>query len=326
MRWFKVCLTLCTVAVASSRRGQSIAAYLFLVCTSLSDLPGEEVKPIKVAFYNLKNYLAMDRRVDGELVLDAPKPDREVKHLLEGLTQIKADILGVCEIGDASYLKDFQNRLKKRGLDYPHTELLKAKSGFDRNLALLTRFPIVERNSRDDYTYRIFEDKFPFQRGVLDATIQVNADYQLRCVVLHLKSKRDVPEADQSVMRLNEAQLARIHLDKIFRNHPDANLLVIGDLNEDRHEAPVKALQGYFGGRGYLSPVPLSDQYGFRWTHHWSYADSYSRFDYALVSRGITGEVDRKNSFIHHWPNWDDASDHRPLVIAVNPLDKETKK
>lgn len=302
----------------------------FLVsCVLLSSVSqaqeSQKATPIKVAFYNLKNYLAMDRRVDGELVLDAPKPDREIKYLLEGITEISPDILGVCEIGDPDYLKDFQGRLKKAGLDFPHTELLRAKSGFDRNLALLSRFPIVARHSNDGYSYRIHDEKFPFQRGVLDATIQVNPDYQLRCILLHLKSKREVPEADQSVMRLNEAHLARSHLDRIFKEEPEANVIVMGDLNEDRHEAPVKTLQGYFGSRGYLSSLTLKDKYGFRWTHHWSYADVYSRFDFALLSRGINSEVDRNLSYIHHWPNWDDASDHRPIVVSVIPFDRDVK-
>ena len=279
-------------------------------------------EPIEVVFYNLKNYLAMDRRVNGELKLNAPKPEKEIDPLIEAIAHIKPDILGVCEIGAPDYLKDFQERLQKAGVKLPHTELVRAKSGYDRNLALLSRFPIVETNSRDDYTYRIYEEKFPFQRGVLDATIEVNSGYRLRCILLHLKSKRQVPEADESEMRLNEAHLARSHLDKVFRESPDANVLVLGDLNDYRHEAPVKALQGYFGGRGYLSTVMLSDQYGFRWTHHWSVADSYSRFDYALVSRGVTKEIDRRKSYIHHWPNWDRASDHRPLVLSVTPTDK----
>lgn len=302
-----------------------IAICLLCPYASAQEGPGGGVKAVNLVFYNLKNYLAMDRRVSGELVLDAPKPAKEIEHIIEGLKAIRPDILGVCEIGDPDYLADFQSRLKRAGIDLPHTELLRAKSGFDRNLAVLSRYPIVANHSRDDYSYHIYEEKFPFQRGVLDTTIQVNKDYQLRCVVLHLKSKREIPEADQALMRLNEAQLARSHLDKIFQTDPKVNLVVIGDLNEYRNEAPVKALQGYFGGRGYLSSLTLSDQFGFRWTHHWSFADSYSRFDYALLSRGISPEVDRKSSYIHHWPDWDSASDHRPIVISVTPENREIK-
>ncbi len=304
-----------------------IAAALFLAPQGSAQTlePGRPDSPaaVRVVFYNLKNYLAMDRRVAGEYRKGAPKPAEEIEPLIEGLAAVRPDILGVCEIGTSDHLEDLRSRLHAAGVPLPHTELVRARSGFDRNLALLSRFPIVETDSSDTYTYRLDGQVHPFQRGVLDATIQVTPDYRLRCVVLHLKSKREVPGADEARMRLSEAELARTHLDGIFRHAPETNLLVIGDLNDHRHEAPVKALQGYFGGRGYLSPLPLSDRYGFRWTHHWVYADSYSRFDYALVSRGITGEIDRDRSFIHHWEDWDDASDHRPLVVTVIPVDRE---
>lgn len=287
--------------------------------------PAKAAEPITVVSYNLKNYLAMDRRVDGETLEGAPKPEREVKALVAAILEMKPDILGVCEIGDATYLKDLQDRLKAGGLDLPHTELITAASGYNRNLGLLSRFPIAGRNSRDDYTYLLDGEKLPFQRGVLDVTLAINPEYQLRYVGLHLKSKRETPGADQALMRLNEARLARTHLDQIFETEPDVNLLVTGDFNDLRIEPPVKALQSGFTREGYLASLTLDDQYGFRWTHHWSFADSYSRFDYALYSKGLSPEIERDLSHIYHWPDWDKASDHRPLVIKITPEDSDSK-
>ncbi|MCG8603065.1 MAG: endonuclease/exonuclease/phosphatase family protein [Verrucomicrobiales bacterium] len=278
--------------------------------------------PVTVVFYNLKNYLSMDRRVDGEVLEGAPKPDKEIKPLVEAIKVMQPDILGVCEIGDLSHLNDLQARLKTAGIDLPETELVTAASGFNRNLALLSRFPIIARNSRDDYSYNIGDLKLPFQRGVLDVTLRINPQYHLRYIGLHLKSKREIPEADQALMRLNEAQLAREHIDRIFEEEPGTNLLVSGDFNDLRIEPPVKALQGRFGRKDYLSSLTLDDKYGFRWTHHWSFADSYSRFDYVLYSKGISKEIDRDQSHIYHWDDWDKASDHRPLVVRVVPVDE----
>lgn len=298
----------------------AILVFSGLAATALrADEPPE---PVTVVFYNLKNYLAMERRIDGEIVEDAPKPEREVEAVVAALVEMRPDVLGVCELGDASFLEDLRSRLKSAGLDLPHTELVTAASGFNRNLALLSRFPLVARNSRDDYTYSIGDTKLPFQRGVLDVTVSINDRYRLRYVGLHLKSKRDVPEADQALMRLNEARLARQHIDRIFEAEPGTNLLVAGDFNDLRIEPPVKALQGGFGGTGYLSSLTLDDQYGFRWTHHWSFADSYSRFDYALYSKGLSPEILRDQSRIHHWDDWDKASDHRPLVVRIVPEDR----
>jgi len=278
-------------------------------------------EPITVVFYNLKNYLSMDRRVEGEVIENGSKPEEEIAPLIEALKVMQPDILGVCEIGDITHLDDLQARLKAAGIELPETELVTAASGFNRNLALLSRFPIIARNSRDDYTYKIGDLKLPFQRGVLDVPLRINPHYHLRYVGLHLKSKREIPEADQALMRLNEARLAREHIDHIFEKEPGTNLLVTGDFNDLRIEPPVKALQGRFGRDDYLTSLMLDDQYGFRWTHHWSFADSYSRFDYMLYSKGISKEIDRDKSHIYHWDGWDKASDHRPLVVNLLPVD-----
>ncbi len=307
------------------RTTAALIATVVFSFTNYALLPATAAEPITIVSYNLKNYLAMDRRVDGETREGAPKPERGVKAIVAAILEMKPDILGVCEIGDATFLKDLQDRLKAGGLDLPHSELVTAASGYNRNLGLLSRFPIVARDSRDDYTYLIDGEKFPFQRGVLDVTLAITPGYQLRYVGLHLKSKREVPNADQALMRLNEARLARKHIDQIFKEEPDVNLLVTGDFNDLRIEPPVKALQSGFTRAGYLASLTLDDQYGFRWTHHWSFADSYSRFDYALYSKGLSPEIERDLSHIYHWPDWDKASDHRPLVIRLTPEDRVLK-
>jgi len=282
----------------------------------------DQAAPITAVFYNVRNYLAMERRVDGEIVADAGKPAAEVEALVAALVDMRPDILGVCEIGDATFLADLQTRLKDKGIDLPNTLSIPDASGYNRNLALLTRFPIMADHSRADYTYTLEGTKLPFQRGVLDATIAVSPTYHLRYVGLHLKSKRDVPEGDESLMRLNEARLAREHIDTILSREPGANVIVMGDLNDLRIEPPIKTLQGSYGSDSYLTSLTLKDDLGFTWTHFWSYADSYSRFDYALYSKGLSGELLRDESKIYHWPDWDKASDHRPLLVKIRPVNK----
>lgn len=284
--------------------------------------PASGPAPVTFAFYNVMNYLAMERRDGDKVTPDAPKPEREVKAIVEGLTAIRPDILGVCEMGDETFLADLQSRLKAAGIDLPHTELVRDSAGWNRNVALLSRFPIVAKNSRDDYTYELEGTKHSFQRGILDATLAISPTYHLRYIGLHLKSKREVPEGDESLMRLNEARLARQHLDRLFAAEPGANVIVAGDFNALRHEAPIKTLQGSFGKQGYLSALTLSDPYGFHWTHYWSFADEYSRFDYAMISPGLKDEIDRDGCRIHHWENWDKASDHRPIVVKIVPVDR----
>lgn len=301
----------------------AIAALVFLLGAAPTAYSQDAAEgEITFVAYNLWNYLAMNRRIDGETVDNAPKPDDQIAALIHAIGLAKPDILGVCELGDETFLTDLQSRLKNIGIDLPHTELVTAANQQTRNLALLSRFPIVARHSRDDLSYRINDTAMPLQRGILDVVVAPTTSYRLRCIGLHLKSKREVKEGDQALMRRNEAQLVREHIDAIFKAEPGANLLVYGDFNDTRNEPPVRTLQGRFGTESYLEDLKLADEFGFHWTHHWGWADIYARFDFVLFSRGLSPEIDRKRSYILHPPNWDLASDHRPLVVRLVPEDK----
>lgn len=299
-------------------------ACLAVSLSSASPARSDEAEPAPVSFvaWNLKNYLGMERRVGGEVVTDAPKPDDEIAAVVRTLTEARPDILGVCELGDAGHLADFQKRLRDAGLDLPHTELVISADGWNRNLALLSRYPIVARDSRRDLTYLLGAERFPIQRGILDVTLAIGDNYRLRCLGLHLKSKREIPEGDQAEMRRNEAHLVREHIDTLLTKAPGTNLLVYGDFNDTPNETPVRSLRGRFGGERYLTDLRPTDPFGFRWTHYWSFADTYARLDYLLVNDALLPEVDRDSATILHPEDWDMASDHRPLRVRLTPRDR----
>jgi len=103
------------------------------------------------AHYNIENYLQMNRREGGETVL-GPKPEREKSVLIRIIKEIHPDILGVAEMGPQDQFEEFQKRLREAGLELPFSEYV---SGTDRerHLALLSRFPIVERHSEKQPFY-----------------------------------------------------------------------------------------------------------------------------------------------------------------------------
>ncbi len=302
-----------------------MAAVLFFgglpVQVGAADAPADP-GPVTFVAWNLKNYLAMERRVEGEVVPDAPKPEDEIEAVIATLSEARPDILGVCELGDPSYLDDLRERLAARGIELPHTELVISADGWNRNLALLSRFPIVSRESRNDLTYLIGQTRFPIQRGFLDVTLAINDSYRLRCVGIHLKSKREIPEADQAEMRRNEAHLVRQHIDSILERQPGANLVVYGDFNDTPNEPPVRSIRGRFGSDDYLVDLRPADPFGFRWTHYWSFADTYARLDYVLASSGLVPEIDRDTARVIHTDQWEKASDHRPLTFRFLPADR----
>lgn len=278
--------------------------------------------PVTFVSYNLKNYLRMDRQVGGEILENAPKPELEIAKIVEFLVAIRPDILGVCEIGAEAELVDLQARLRKAGLDLPHRQWVDAADAA-RHVAALSRFPFVSSNHQTRLRYRMDAREFDFNRGIFDARIAVGPGYELRLLGVHLKSKREVREGDQALMRRNEAHLLRAHVDAILRENPRANILLHGDFNDTRNEMPIKTIQGRFGTDYHLRDIQVADKDGFRWTYYWGHADTYSRFDFAFASKGLYPEILQDKSFLFMHPEWFTASDHRPLVITINPVDAD---
>lgn len=274
---------------------------------------------IVICAYNLKNWLSMDR-FDGrsKVAPMAPKPIEEKAAVMQIIHAINPDILGVCEMGSEEDLKDFAKQLRDKGLALEHIE--RAHGGDPtRSLALLSRFPIVARNSQTSLQYKTGDKILPMQRGILDATVRIADGFELRCLGVHLKSKREVPEADQAVMRRNEAHLLRKHIDGVLLAKPAENLVVYGDFNEHRNEPAIREIMGSRTDPAKLNEVKISDFDGEVWTHFWDSADVYSRFDYFFVSDALWPRVDLKKSFIYSKRAFYEASDHRPIVITVRP-------
>jgi endonuclease/exonuclease/phosphatase family metal-dependent hydrolase len=286
----------------------------FLLFASLA--PAAEPAQYVFCGYNLKNWLKMERFTDGETNSAAGKPEAEKNRVIDILTEIQPDVLGVCEIGDEADLLDLQKRLKKAGMDLPHAE--RAHGGDPtRTLALLSRFPIVARDSQRTLSYKMGDQTMPFQRGILDATVEFHPNLQVRFLGVHLKSMREVTEGDQALMRRNEAHLLRNHIDKIITQNTQARILCYGDFNEHRNEPAIAEIMGSRVSDGYMNELILRDVNGQVWTHYWDAADSYSRLDYVFSSRALRPLIDLRSCRIHHERDFDTASDHRPLVIKI---------
>lgn len=295
---------------------RSLCALLFLFAQP--GLSAQEVRDGQVRFcaYNVKNWLMMDRAY-GERVDIASKPEKEKVAVIATIKAIAPDILGLCEVGGVEDMKAIQGMLKTAGIDLPHLESVKGADE-TRMLGLLSRFPITARDPQPSLTYRIGETVYPFQRGILDVTIQIQPDFVVRALGVHLKSMREVEEGDQALMRRNEAYLVRKHIDAIFKQDPQVKLLAYGDFNEHAHLPAIDEIKGARANKEtYMHDVQLSDLNGEVWTHFWDTADSYSRLDYFFVSPELRHHTDYRASFIYTDRDFDEASDHRPIVLGI---------
>lgn len=266
--------------------------------------------------YNLKNWLTMERYERGKTTGERPKPERERDALVGIVAGARPDILGICEIGSREDLGQLQQQLAAAGVELPNVH---HGGGADtvRHLALLTRFPIIERTTHEDLGFQLEGRQWTVQRGILDVTVDTPSG-PLRCLGVHLKSKREIPEADQAMIRLNEARQLRKVVDGILAEDPGVRLVVYGDFNDTRQAAPLRTVQGSRGSGNRLNMVRLTDSRGEYWTHHWSYQDVYSRFDYKLVTTNLLDAIVNDESGVLDPDDWAVASDHRALLLTLD--------
>ena len=264
--------------------------------------------------YNVRNWLVSDRFVNGKPAGRKPKPDNEKAAAIAILSRNSPDVIGLCEVGTAEDLAEIQERLKATGLDLPHSHYT---GGADpvRHLGLLSKFPIIQTERAQEMDYKIHGKTFTFNRGVLDATVDARGK-RYRFIGAHLKSKREIEEADQEKMRQAEARLLRQHVDGIFTRNPQERLVVYGDFNDTRASDSLKIITGTYGESDYLTPLPAEDRAGTSWTHFWDLHDVYARIDFITVSKALKVDTDFKAARVLDDKEWNTASDHRP-VLAV---------
>lgn len=268
-----------------------------------------------VATYNLARYTLDDRDRDGQR--NDPKPSAERAAQGSLLARLRPDVLAVQEIGPAGVFEGFLGDLRAGGLEYPHVEHV-IRPGSDLGLAVLSRFPILERTPRMDDTYRIGGTNLPVLRGFADVVIEPAPGYRFRLIVAHLKSKVYHP-LGQTEMRRNEARLLANHVRKALRGNPAMNLLVVGDLNDSPDSAPLHEILG--NGSTRLIDLRPADAVGDVWTHQGRGVDIYSRIDYVLASPGMALEFVRDRSRAVRDPAVPQASDHRPLFAVFTARD-----
>lgn len=269
---------------------------------------------IRIATYNLQNYLVMDRVIDGQWRPSYPKPEVEKRALREVIASVKPDILALQEIGPEPFLWELQRDLKAEGIDYPHACLLQALDE-ERHLAVLSRLPFAEVRPHTELDFPYFNESQRIRRGLLEVAFETG-DESWSLFVLHLKSKwterPDDPLAE--LKRTGEATAARDAI--LAAHHPEEGALYViaGDLNDTRDTPPVRR----FLQRGEVTVsemIPAEDSRGHAWTQHWQRQNVYSRVDYLLVSPAMMEKVIDRKGHIYDGPGCDTASDHR-LVWA----------
>lgn len=258
----------------------------------------------------------MARRISGEFRAEAGKPDSEKETVVKMIETVHPDVLGLMEIGEPRQLEDLQRRLRKAGMNYSFCEYLE---GHDttRHLALLSRYPIVEKHSKGDLPLWVGGMTLHSPRGILDITVEPSPGYRVRILCVHLKAKLEVAEYKESDLREAEGRQIRRYVRDILSTDPSTRLVLMGDFNDTKNEKTIWQIQGKPEWPDSLKALPLADDRGELWTEHWGAADIYSRIDYIMVAKTLEPEIDPALSGIARPSFWREASDHCPLYLSL---------
>jgi endonuclease/exonuclease/phosphatase family metal-dependent hydrolase len=275
----------------------------------------------RVATYNVNNYL--NEPSEGR----AAKLEQSKTQIRKNIRALNADVVALQEVGTPQDLLELRQSLQNDGANYPHWEWV---PGADPviHVAVLSRFSITARRPHTNESFLLYGRRMQVSRGFAELDFRVNDRYLFTLMTAHLKSRRVSARADESELREQEALLLRGHIEAFLTNNPSANLIVLGDFNDTKDSAGVRAIRGHgkFGlvdtrpsernGDSVFTFTPRSDPMTVTWTHYFAKEDTYSRIDYIMLSPGMAREWVPNEGFVLATPNWGLASDHRPIVAA----------
>ena len=290
----------------------SIFLFNFLLFLSFS-LFGER---IRVASYNVKNYLSMDRWAGGGWREDYPKPEIENGIVRSIIKRVNPDVLALQEIGEIGYLYDLWRDLNNSGIgNYSFSFWVRGEADEKRHLALLSRLPMQKKTAHLDLNFSYFGENTRPRRGLMEVEFRTRGK-SWRLFNLHLKSKwterDDDPQAED--LREKEARVIRDYIRATYPPESNHRHLVVGDFNDYKNTAPIRRFLKV-NKTTLHHMLPCRDTMGYFWTHSYNKRDRYNRLDYLFSIPAICGHCFKGSARANDSLHCLEGSDHR-MVYA----------
>lgn len=200
---------------------------------------------LSIAFWNIENLFDLvddPNKNDDEFSIGGRKNvtseiyDLKIKHSAEVLLDLNADILGLCEVENLSVLQNLNRSFAKRDYDIIHYDSPDER-GID-NVLLYDKSRFKVLNSRPIRNTLNGKDK---TRDILYVLGQFQSD-TLHIFVNHWPS--NYGGVEQSIpKRAATANLIKNEIKKIQSKNAYAEIVLLGDFNEDPDDANVKSLE-----------------------------------------------------------------------------------
>lgn len=292
----------------------SFLVFVSLLLTSFSH--AEEGK-IRIATYNLDNYLVMDRHVGARWRPAYPKPEREKLILRQVISEVAPDILILQEMGTLAFLEELRADLSNEGQHYNYA-IHMAGEDPDRHIALLSKFPPKGVVKHNDLDFKYFDGRETVKRGMLEATFKLKDCCDFTVFAVHLKSRYAENKEDQlsAMRRTREAEACRNRIIERTHELDSLHYLVAGDFNDHPNSAPLRR----FYQRGDLkigSLVPATDSRGEVWSYFYEKESRYELVDGFVASPTMLPHVKTGRGHIADFAGVMTASDHRMVYVDI---------
>lgn len=281
----------------------------------------------------------------------SPKSDSACLAVAAAIKRIDADVLAVQEIESLETLTAFRDKYLS-GLGYDHIASIDAGDPRGIECGVLSRFPLsgakvyLHEKLEGVHPEKLGRDANPeagkpliMKRSPLQVTVTIPAakvaellkiqdaaaagvkDYQLTLFTVHHKSGREF-----GFLRAAEAKKTAEIANGLLREHPQLNVVILGDCNAQGKEAAIEAylaagFTDLFGDRQREDATSITHSSG-RAIDHIFFNPNAAR-EIAPGSRFVLGTADRpKGSDWRTTPAPSDwASDHYPVVVDLRPVE-----
>ncbi len=285
---------------------RAFLACLLLASANFAASPHAEDAPeARFAFFETAGYST-----------DSPAEKKTAVFALLGKTD--ASVIVLSGLKDSKALDEIRGRLK----GYEFSTIVEAADPAS-HICMISKVKPEKCTAVTDLKYEIEKTELPVEKGLLHAVFKLG-NYRLHLVSANLKDRVKHPQFNQTDMRRYEARQLRYYVTDIIKKDKEANILVLGNMNDTCGMSPIKDIYNRrFDVVKRLFDIRPLDGGRTSWTSWNPATDDYERIDYAIGTSGLLPEIVRDKTLIVDDPAWAKASGHRPLLVTVRCRDEE---
>jgi len=272
--------------------------------------------PIKVLCWNVEHftdpfddpYTTADQDDKG-----SNKNDRQLRLMAQAIKAANADVIAFQEIeGDRAAKFFLDNYLP--GHEYKYFASVPSLQWY-QNVAVVSKLPLgpmVSFREVEIYNEVLDRKENKYNSRLFAVEVKANDDYKFLLTNLHLKSGSD-PE--DPIWRKKQIAVIKDYLDTVTTADPQANILVVGDMNFTPESEEYTAMTTSGGTK-------LIDPFAGRMLFTHSSRNPTRQIDFAFFSQGMAPEYVADSAAVAiPIPHAELAmvSDHLPVVISFIP-------